>query len=65
MENTNSSVVPRDAMSRMDEEESRRRYGTPRANDDVFKRIVDIRSHLTEINSLPQIISLLFLLFPV
>merc|ERR1712127_729491 len=33
----------RDAMSRMDEEESRRRYGTPRANDDVFKRIVDIR----------------------
>merc|ERR1719339_460090 len=33
----------RDAMSRMDEEECRRRYGTPRANDDVFKRIVDIR----------------------
>ena len=51
MEYTNSAVVPRDAMSRMDEEESRRRYGTPRANDDVFKRIVDIRSHHSSIPS--------------
>lgn len=33
----------REAMSRLDDEQLQRRYGTPRDNDDVFKRIVDIR----------------------